>query len=246
MKIFLIEKSMDGLLSALFVSFTENIYPDDVLYNDTYQPRIDAISINIVTDKVKANRVKTALYKYGGDDIIAHLNLCLSSCSVNNVKTAFCYAHYTLKMRTDVSERLGEKCVSDFSFTVQKVLHERHIMTGFIRFKESSSGIMYAEYSPDNDISSILAPHFLRRLGAIPFIIHDVKRGKVAISNGKNIKIMQTSLSANFTPSDAEREMNVLWRKYYRQINIEERQHLKQQAGYFPHRYRKYCFETWE
>ena len=105
---------------------------------------------------------------------------------------------------------------------------------------------MYAEYSPDNNITNILAPHFLRRLGAIPFIIHDVKRGVVAISNGKSIKLTNTTLPVNFTSSAVEKEMNTLWRKYYQQINIEERQHLKQQASYFPRRYRKYCFETWE
>lgn len=246
MKIFIIDNCIEGLLSALFISFTEKIYPDDVIDKQIYQQRLDAISINIVTNNANANRVKTALYKYGGDDIIAHLNLCLSSCSPTALKTAFYYAHYTLKMRADISERLGEKCVSDFAFTVQKVLHERHIMTGFIRFKESSGGVMYAEYQPDNDITYILAPHFLRRLGTIPFIIHDVKRGNVAISNGKSIKLTHTTLPPNFTPSDAEKEMNALWRKYYKQINIEERQHLKQQASYFPRRYRKYCFETWE
>ena len=162
------------------------------------------------------------------------------------MNVAFRYAHFMLKVRKDVSEMLGEKCVSDFSYTVQRVLHERHIVSGFLRFKESARGVMYAEYAPDNDITALLAPHFLRRLGAIPFIIHDGRRGKVAISNGRNIKVFKTNLPANYTPSEVETEMNVLWRRYFQEINIKERKNTRQQDAFFPRRYRKYCFETWE
>ena len=77
MKLFLIDNNIDGILSALFYSFVEKIIPDDVVDKRTYQPRIDALSINIPTEKEKAERVKTALFKYGGDDIIAHLKVCL-------------------------------------------------------------------------------------------------------------------------------------------------------------------------
>lgn len=246
MKIFLIDNDIDGLLSGLFVSFTEKIYPDQVWDKTVYQPRLDAIGINVEKDTAKAERVKKALYNYGGNDVIAHLRVCLSSCSPQALSTAFFYAHYMLEKRCDVSEHMNDKRVSDFSYTVQKVLHERHIMTGFLRFMQSSNGVMYAPYEPDNDITSLLAPHFLRRLGITPFVIHDVKRNKVAVSNGKTIKIMHTDLPPNFCPSDNEQHFSLLYKKYFKHINITERPHKKQQDSYFPRRYRKYCFETWE
>ena len=246
MKIFLIDNNIDGLLSALYLSFTEKIYPDDVVDKKSFQPRLDALAMDIISDNNKVNRVKTALFKYGGDDIIAHLKVCLSSCAVGSIYIAFKYAYLTLKKRRDVSEELSEKVVSDFSFTVQKVLHERHIVSGFLRFKESAGGVMYTQYAPDNDITSILAPHFLIRLGSLPFIIHDVRRGKIAISDGRAIKIDYTDLPVNFSPAETETAINALWRRYYKEINIKERQNLRQQTSYFPHRYRKYCFETWE
>ncbi|MBO5068014.1 MAG: TIGR03915 family putative DNA repair protein [Clostridia bacterium] len=246
MKIFIIDNHIDSLLSALFFSFTEKIKPDEVLNKKTYQPRLDAITMEIVTDKKKADRVKTALFKYGGDDVIAHIKVCMLSCDQKALTVAFLYAHFMLEKRKDTSEFLGEKCVSDFSYTVQKVLHERHIVSGFLRFQESSHGVMYAKYAPDNDITALLAPHFLRRLGAIPFIIHDGKRNKIAISNGRSIKIEHTDLPSNFCPSENEEDFMSLWRKYFDKINIKERPHLKQQDSFFPRRYRKYCFETWE
>ena len=246
MKIFLIDNCIEGLLSALFISFYEKIIPDEVQDKSVYQPRLDALSINIKTDKGHADRVKAALFKYGGDDVIAHLKICLSSCDKKAISTAFFYAHLMLLKRKDVSEHMQEKSVSDFSYIVQRVLHERHIVSGFLRFQESAGGVLYAQYAPDNDITNLLAPHFLRRLGHIPFIIHDGKRNKIAISDGKTIKIATTTLPANFSPSDNEEHFKLLWKRYFKEINIKERPHLKQQDGYFPRRYRKYCFETWE
>lgn len=246
MKIFLIDNCIDGLLSALFFSFTEKVCPDYVEDKKRYQPRLDTISVNIPTDKTKNERVKAALFKYGGDDVISHLKVCLLSCDNNSLSIAFHYAYLMLKERKDISEKLSEKSVSDFSYTVQRVLHERHIVTGFLRFKESARGILYTEYAPDNDITALLAPHFLRRLGATPFIIHDGKRQKVAISNGQSIRICTTNLPTNFTPSERESEINLLWRRYFKEINIKERKNTRQQDGFFPRRYRKYCFETWE
>lgn len=246
MKIFLIDKNINSLLCALFYSFVEKVLPDKVEEKSIYQPQLDALTMDIPCDVEKAERVKVALFKYGGDDIIAHLKVCLLSCEQNALSVAFFYAHLMLTLRKDTSNMLSQKIVSDFSFTLQKVLHERHIMTGFIRFSESSNGVLYAKFSPDNDITELLAPHFLKRLNGIPFIIHDLKRNKIAISNGHLIKIQQTTLPANFYPSENEQRINELWCKYFRAINIKERKNTAQQDRYFPRRYRKYCFETWE
>jgi len=246
MKTFVIDKNIDGLLSALFISFTENVKPDAIEDRMAYQPTIGGMTVEVITNKTNAERVKTALFKYGGNDIVALIRVCIKSCDNKCLTTAFNFAYLTLKMRTDVSERLGEKAVSDFSFTVQKVLHERHIVSGFLRFKESQGGVLYAQYAPDNDITDLLAPHFLRRLGSLPFIIHDVKRNFIAISNGRNIKCMYTEVPSSFTPCEKEERLNALWKKYYNVINIKERKNLRQQDHFIPRRYRKYAFETWE
>jgi probable DNA metabolism protein len=246
MKTFLINNSVNGLLSALFISFTENIFPDDVVDKNTYQPRIDSVCIDIIEENTNVERVKNGLYKYGGNDIIALLKICLKSCDKNALNVAFNYGYLTLKKRTDISNRLEFREVSDFSFIIQKVLHERHIMTGFLRFKQSEKGVLYAQYSPDNDISDLIAPHFLRRLGKLPFVIHDIKRGVVVISDGDKLKTTHTDLPVSFTPSENEQSFNQLWKRYYKEINIKERKNLRQQDHFIPRRYRAYAFETWE
>ena len=246
MKIFTIDNNIYGILSALYFSFTENIIPDLIEDVKTYQPRFDGVIINVPTTQSFSERVKTALFKYAGDDIIYHLKICLMCKENTALIYAFNYAYLILKYRTDVSEMLGEKAVSDFSYTVQKVLHERHVFTGLIRFRESLRGVLYARFSPDNDIVELLAPHFLKRLGKTPFIIHDISRNKLVMSDGNKLKTANTDIPANITPAEKENAVSNLWRKYFTSINIKERVNLRQQNNYFPRRYRKYCYETWE
>jgi probable DNA metabolism protein len=246
MKIFTIEKNLDGILSALYFSFTEKIMPDLIEEIETYQPRFDGVIINIPTNISVCERVKNALFKYAGDDIVYHLKICLMCKEHTALIHAFNYAHLILKYRKNVADMFGEKAVSDFSYTVQKVLHERHIFTGLLRFRESLQGVLYARFSPDNDIVELLSPHFLKRLGKLPFIIHDVSRNKLVISNGVRLKTVRTELPANFTPAEKENAVSNLWRKYFNSVNVKERINSKQQDGYFPRRYRKYCYETWE
>lgn len=246
MKIFTIENDIDGILSALYVSYTEKIVPDFVEDVSVFQPRFDGAIINVKTNLLNADRVKKALFKYGGDDIIYQMKICLMCKEHTALLHAFNYGYTTLKYRTDVSEMLSNKAVSDFSFTVQKVLHERHILTGMIRFRESINGVLYAKFSPDNDVVTLIAPHFLKRLGRIPFILHDISRNKICISDGTSIKTDFTDLPANFTPAENEKKVSELWRKYYGSVNIKERKNPRLQDAFFPRRYRKYCYETWE
>ena len=246
MKIFIVENHIDGILSALYLSFTEKIIPDFIEDVSIFQPRFDGAIINVPTNTLNAERVKTALFKYGGDDIIYQMKICLMSSEHTALLYAFNYAYLTLKYRKDISNMFSNKAVSDFSYTLQKVLHERHILTGMIRFRESINGVLYARFSPDNNIVSLLAPHFLRRLGRIPFILHDVSRNKIAISDGNSIKTDFTNLPANFTPAENETKISELWKKYYGSVNIKERKNTRLQDNFFPRRYRKYCYETWE
>ena len=245
MKIFTIANNIDGLLTALFVSYTENIRPDCVVDEKFYQPQIGAVSLSVITDKKQGERVKNALYKYGGIDVILHLKICLMSCDINALTTAFNYAYYMLYKRTDVSNDLAQKCVSDFSYTIQKVLHERHTVCDLLRFRLSSRGIMCAQYSPENDITALLAPHFLRRLGHSPFIIYDIKRNVIALSDGKSIKNTTTDLSPSFSTVQKEKVFYEIWRKYYNHTYTKECLNQKQ-IDYYPIQYRKYCFENWE
>lgn len=250
MTVFVTEKTTNGILRALYYSFTEKVIPDDVTDGSNYQPELGARFIKITADeKVDGNnvaRVADALVKYGGASVLTSIKVCLLSYKPNVMLLAFNFAYKTLSARKNVYKNLSDPVVSEFVFTERKVLAERHLMTGFLRFKESENGVIYARYSPDNDVTQLLAPHFLQRFSGLPFIIHDVKRGVIAASDGFRLKFDRTDLAADFKESENETEFEKLWKKYYREVNVKERKNEKQQNGYLPLRYRKFMSETYE
>lgn len=246
MTVFLIEKSLTGICSALFYAFTERIIPDGVFPHGTITRNFIDHYIEIENDGEKARRVLRALKKYGEENISEHIKTCLLSCIDAAVKIAFDYAHFTLSERRDVSTFLADKRVSDFYYTIKTVMNENHRLKGFIRFKETANGILYAPYSPDNDITELLCLHFLSRLSNVPFIIHDVKRNKAGVSNGKRFKIMTTETDALLNLSKDELSWENLWKNYYKAVNIKERKNKKQQDNLMPLRYRKFLPETYE
>ena len=246
MTVFLTEKSLTGLCSSLFYAFTENVTPKQVFPLGTVTQNFTDRYIIIENDGEKAQRVLRALKKYGGESIINYIKICLLSCEDDALKIAFDYAFLTLYKRQNVSSDLADKRVSDFYYTIKKVMNEKHRFTGFIRFKETTSGILYAQYSPDNDITEILCPHFLSRLSKVPFIIHDVKRNIAGVSDGKRFKIMQTETEAILNLSKDEKQWEMLWKNYYKAVNIKERKNKKQQDNLMPVRYRKFLPETYE
>lgn len=247
MTIFKTAKSLDGLLDALFYSFTKKVIPDGVISLSCYQMDFTSVIVSVPKFSVKDRlRVKSALIKYGGEDIISDLEICLLSGDENALKYAFDYTRITLNSRKNCITDISNPFVAPFRYCMKNVLDERHRATGFLRFSESENGVLYAPFTPDNDITQIVAPHFLRRLGEIPFIIHDVKRNRIAVSNGVDIKILTTEKTANFTPSEKERLCLSLWKKYFNSVNIEERKNTRQQNNFMPKRYRKFMYETYE
>lgn len=246
MTIFVTEKSINGLLSALYYSFTEKIRPDKVFECGVYQPLLGADIINIPLFPTHIERVKNALFRYGGTDVIYYIKACLLSCEESALFVAFNYAYLTLEQRKNMQGNLAEPCVAEFEYTVQKVLNERHRAHGFLRFKENANGILYAPFSPDNDITELVAPHFFQRLGKIPFVIHDLKRNRIAISDGFSLKFGYTDKPAILDLSENEKDVEALFKKYYNSVNIKERKNKRQQNSYMPIRYRKFMPETYE
>ena len=111
-----------------------------------------------------------------------------------------------------------------------------------IKFDVLKNGLLYAEYAPDNDITDLLAPHFIKRIN-LPFVICDVKRSRFAAWNGKELALFDADIPTNVLRSQFEKNVNDLWRGYFKATNVKERPHPKQQDGYLPRRYRKFMSE---
>lgn len=197
--------------------------------------------IDVVTDENKAERVRAkinALDRGAKEDI----SLLLRSDNPLKESVAFEYIKLIIASGGAVRAMLANPTVIEMTQIRQRVFGEAHRLKGLLRFMENTEGILYAPYSPDNDITDILAVHFAARLGGQPFVIHDIKRKIAAMYDGREI-VMTYADNADIYLSEYEDYFQNLWKQYYNSVNIASRPHEKQMRGSMPVRYWKFLPE---
>ncbi|MDE7401040.1 MAG: TIGR03915 family putative DNA repair protein [Clostridia bacterium] len=239
MKFFITDGSVISFFTAVFDAFAEK---ECVITSDNQiQLSLDSQIIYVDGDTGKCERVRNGIAKY---DPYAEEEILLSlrSCDTRKEQIAFDYIRKLMQIKAPIRKRLSLPEVIQLNDIVHKITYETHRFTGFLRFMECAGGILYAPYSPDNDITDLLMPHFAARLKSERFIIHDLKRKTAGIYNGSQW-IMGCAGEAEVYLSENEKAFENLWKKYYKSVNIKERPHEKQMKGYMPVRYWKYLPE---
>lgn len=120
----------------------------------------------------------------------------------------------------------------------KRVAREEHRVLGILRFSDIG-GILYAKYSPDNDISVLLADHFADRYKYEKFIIFDEKRKKAVVYADNVWEIKENINIDNVEFSSNEDMIHRLWKQYFTDLAIKERKNIKLQFQFAPARYRK-------
>lgn len=197
--------------------------------------------IDVTTDCDKARRVKTKLNALdsGAEEDV---RLVLKSNAALKENTAFEYVKLIISRGGAVRGMLADPTVLEMTTVRTRVYGEAHRLKGLLRFMENSDGIMYAPYTPDNDITDMLAIHFAARFANVKFVIHDLKRKIAALYDGNEI-VMTRADDAEIYLSEYESYFENLWRQYYKSVNIAARPHEKQMRGSMPVRYWKFLPE---
>lgn len=155
---------------------------------------------------------------------------------------AFEYIRLLVKHKAPVRGMLTLPEVRKAMDLTAKVGAERHLLTGFLRFQETESGVFYSPCSPDNDVVDLLMPHFAARFKTSSFVIHDVSRGIAGIYNGSEW-LVSPAPDAEIVLSKDEEAFSKLWKKYYHTVYIPARKNTRLMKGYMPVRYWKFMPE---
>lgn len=228
----------DGFFTAVFDAYKDK---DAFICGKGRQIAFDETEIPIETDGEKSARVKRKLVLYDRNSL-RDVDYILRSDGLDRENAAFLYIRRICANKGPVREMFADADVFYAQTLIRKVGWETDKFRGFIRFAETESGILYAPFAPDCDITAIIVNHFISRFRREKFVIHDVKRNIAAVYNGKDCIITPFS-DPDLYLSDDEEEMQKLWKEYYRSVNIAGREHLKQMRGYMPVRYWKYLPE---
>lgn len=240
MNVYITDGTQECFYTAVFLACTDR---DCVVTSSrALQLPLGARVTDISPDPEKCARVKKKLAAYAPRSL-RDISLILRRDSAGKEQTALEYIRLIVQKRSPVGGMLSHPAVIAARDEIKKVTLEAHRFKGFLRFMETKNGALYAPFAPDNDVTELILPHFIARLGAQPFVIHDTARGKAALYNGKDCVFVQTEKRAEIALSECEERFAALWRDYYDSVNIAARPHEKQMKNYMPVRYWKFMPE---
>lgn len=239
MKIFITDGSPEGFFTAVFDAFNQK---DANITSDTHvQLALDSEVIRVIPDAGKSGRVLRGIYncdRYAAEEI----SLVLRSCDPLKEQIVFEYIKKLMQIKFPIRKRLSLSEVIRFNEISYKVTGETHRLKGLLRFMECAGGVLYAPYSPDNNITDLLMAHFAERLKSEKFVIHDLNRKIAGMYDGREW-IMGYAGEADIYLSEQEKAFESLWKKYYKAVDIKERPHEKQMKRSMPVRYWKFLPE---
>lgn len=124
----------------------------------------------------------------------------------------------------------------------QNVWHEAHQFTGFVRFRELASGVLFSEIEPKNQILTCIADHFANRFPLENWMIYDETHGMFLVHQAKRQWVLVSGEQLNRAElvrvSDTQFEYERLWNQFCTSICIEKRRNLDRQRQNLPLRYR--------
>lgn len=242
--IYVTDGSFEGILTAVFEAYRNKEEPEAITLGSDFQIPLGQEFREIPTVTEESDRVWRGIQNKISTNSLEELYRAYLSEYPQVGLYIYRYIKLGLKLGRKVEDYLQHPDVQAIHDLSSKVASEAHLFLGILRFKKLRSGIYYACYEPDNNITQLIADHFARRLSDQAWMIHDRKRDILALYNGE--VIFTSGLPSFMTGSaaeDCDEEYETLWKRYFASIAIESRKNPRLQRSYMPTRYWKNLVE---
>lgn len=240
------EDSMEGILSGIYEAYElrkdhETIH---LQTGETENYRLFAVYREVQTDEEKSGKVLRTIYRRFGEE--AYTQLCQAMVSYDPQKADAVYHAVVVGLSGrycgNLMQHLGNCYINKVFRLSRNTGNEIHHLLGFLRFQELSDGILLARYSPKNDITAMLMPHFADRFPKEDFAVYDEQRKYYAV-HPKGKQWYQVRGELPFTEeqerySDKEAEYQMLYRHFCQSVAITERRNPGLQRNMLPLRFR--------
>jgi probable DNA metabolism protein len=271
MLVYIIDNTLDGLLTAVFDSFFRKQQDVTLLSDGEQLPLFADEPYRIVTNSEKAERVWKGLEKYLSKDGLHMITISWLSedHALNQPLFNFICKVFRQPACSGIERNASDEDVLAVRNTCRRVLHEQLRMKQFIRFQKAKDGTYLAVVSPDHNVLPLITNHFQDRFNDQPWLIYDAKRhygfyysltpNPSPKGEGSSMPIRVTFEDENSLPfdlsngkldeamlSDNDQLFQELWRTYFKAVCIKERMNPKKQLSDMPRRYWKYMTEKQE
>ena len=200
--------------------------------------------VEVEPDPEKSAKVLRTIRRELG--LEAYDAICQAAASWDGRKANAIFRTVVLGLHLPKKKKVMHCLTKDYVCTVaelsKKTWNEAHSFMGYVRFVELTGGILYADIKPENEVLSLIAPHFANRYPEENWIIYDEGRETFAIHRaGKGwmiVEDMQVAEEVKSQLSMEEEDYRAMWRAFTKSITIEARKNENLQKQLLPLRFR--------
>lgn len=234
---YLYDGTFEGLMTCVYYHYKiEN--SSGIYVKAKYQQSIIYNFEIVETDVLKAEIVQDAINEKISREAYINVFYCYLSNVENKENIILDFLIFAFRYGKKTMNFFTNEKVLPINEAYIKVSREEHKFLGILRFSDIG-GILYAKFSPDNDLILLLTDHFADRYKYEKFIIHDEKRKKAAVYANGTWEIKENLNFENLEYSQNEKTIQKLWKQYFTDLAIKERTNTKLQFQFVPSRYRK-------
>ena len=195
----------------------------------------------------KAEKVIQAVQTKAGQEVYEQIYRASLSQEAEKADRIYRFLIYALHYGKVILDQLQIPAVYDMFQMNRNVGNEAYLLIEFLRFSQTSDGVLFGMVGPKNDVIILLAPHFADRLHNENWIIYDEKRKKAvvhrALGSWMTVEVSEPGWKERMIKSGDQEEFENLWRAFHKHIAIEERTNPICQRGHLPLRFRPYMTE---
>lgn len=256
MKIFVYDRTFDGLLSAVFDAYSLKSFPDALLSESDSFPLFYDDSHVVVTEQEKFVRVWNCLEKKLSDSALR----CLTQSWLSELPEVgmliFRYICKTINTSHSIETNFSDSDVLALARIWKKVNWERIRLMQFVRFQKTADGTFFAVVEPEFNALPIAVQHFKDRFADQKWLIYDLRRDYGFYYNLRELTEFTFEEKDNSqTPhlvhamldgkllDENELLFQRLWQTYFKATCIQERLNPKKHRQDMPVRYWKYLTE---
>lgn len=268
MLVYTFDRTMDGVLSAVFDAYSLRQRPDVLIGEGEPLPLFCDASHRVVTTEEKARRVWKGLEKHLSREALRMLAVSYLSEDKELDTPLFHYIYKVFEAKRSIERNFADPDVLFVTNTARRVMHERLRMMQFIRFQKAADGTYLGVVHPDHNVLPLIIDHFRDRFQNQPWLIYDARRQYgfyhtppltpplkgAGSTSGEVVRVtfedtaslpfdLRTGQLSEELLSENDQLFQRLWRTYFKAICIKERMNPRKQLNDMPRRYWAYMTE---
>ncbi len=249
-RVYRCDGSVDGIFTAIYDAYESRYGHADIVISETdADTNLELFTeyIDTLVDEEKAEKVAASIKKKISLD--AYEVVIKSALSKQKGRSDAIYRFLQLGFTTgrSVLNQLSHPYVLPVFEIERCVNYEVSRYMQFVRFSELKNSILLSRIRPENNILTLIAPHFEDRLTEENWMIYDEGRNLVAVHRSRYPWILVDGKELNLSGldqfSDSELNMQIFWKTFVDTMAIKERINDKLQKQMLPNRYREFMRE---